>query len=1077
MYLPKLKSYFGNKAYCVTLKETLKLLLLAKSESDSVLCLVATLGGCRETGTKKTAKQILKKVAKRTKKTLTNEALSNIAGTDSQTTTAAQGAFGSPTVSKRGGTKDLPRGNLSGLTVWSSNVRGLRGNHDELTQLIHISERKPDCISLCETFLNDDVLDNAICIDDYVLFRRDRPSSRFGGVAVYLKESIQFKRRFDLEHKDYEVLWLESVSKGPKLHIISVYRPPDDDDTMLNHLEEKLLTLKTHEHVLILGDFNAKHSDWYTDGPTDVHGRALFNFANTNGLFQLVKDATRRGADGKASQIDYVLTDIEDQKHAVISAPIGKSDHDLIETHVQIPIKRGACAFRYVWDYAKADWNGMRSFLADSCFFSDIEGNDVNEFWESWKLFVLQACAKFIPFRRISSRHKKNPWFNKECADAIKEKRDAHRRMLNSQGSLDTAFTEFTDKRNKAVQACRKAKQEYKRNTGLRLESEGLKDPKKWSKVVKLATGTGGQSRIPNIIQGDRVISDGRAKAHAFNKMFSSVSQVDDGGVIPPQRRYPCDTNLTCIKFRHADVVRRLQKLDVSKATGPDGISARVLKECAYELAPSLSKIFSMSFKAGQLPHEWKTSNVCPVYKKGAKTVPENYRPISLLCIVSKVMEGIISNKLRRFLFENKKIHDFQFGFRPKSSTLDALTVSTQKWEDAMDKQKEVRVVSLDISRAFDKVWHPGLIAKLEEAGVSGPLLNWLINFVSGREQCVVLDGVCSPLLSTGAGVPQGSILGPTLFLLFINDLKQVVKNEVVMFADDTTLFSVVDSKSSRADVANSLNEDLREIEKWAETWFVKFNATKTQSLLISRCQDMENHPPLYFCGSRVQEVSSIKFLGLIIDRKLSWSQQIFSLSKKAGRRAGLLKKARHVLPQRLLTMYYKQSIRPMMEQYAPIWHGSSQRDLHSLDSIQKKCLHFCGISRQNLLAERLQPLAHRRKVAGLSTFYKLQRGLVPTALNCVKPEEFISSRETRLSTSLLGRGVKIPRSRTLHHQQSYIPNYCRLWNDLPHQLTCSRKEVNLLRFKRDVNRHLLTSQGISSSFQTKSYNAHPTRR
>ena len=161
-------------------------------------------------------------------------------------------------------------------------------------------------------------------------------------------------------------------------------------------------------------------------------------------------------------------------------------------------------------------------------------------------------------------------------------------------------------------------------------------------------------------------------------------------------------------------------------------------------------------------------------------------------------MEGIINTQLRSHLFKNNLIHNHQFGFRPKCSTLDALSLATQKWEDALDRGKEVRVVSLDISRAFDKVWHPGLIAKLKAAGIGGNLLSWLISFISGRSQRVVIDGQQSSSLPVGAGVPQGSILGPTLFLLFINDLQEVINNELVMFADDTTLNSVVDNNKDR---------------------------------------------------------------------------------------------------------------------------------------------------------------------------------------------------------------------------------------------------------------------------------------
>ena len=945
--------------------------------------------------------------------------------------------------------------------VWNSNVRGLRGNFDELIQLINISEKKPDIISLCEAFLNDDVLDEVINIDGFLSYRRDRPSSNFGGIIVYIKEGLSFTRRTDLEHKDYEIVWMESISKCPKLHLISVYRPPTDDDSLLTYLGSKLNRLGMNDNVIIVGDFNAKHSEWFSDGPTDSHGRELMNFANTNGLFQLVEDATRRSTEGKTSQLDFVFTDIEDCTPTNVSAPIGSSDHDLLQTCFSFPIGTAPCTTaRHVWQYNKADWEGMRSYLKNFDFSSILGAGDINICWNNWKLAVTQVCAKYVPFRTDKCRAKKKPWFNKECDDAIKEKKEAHKKLKFATDSYDEDFAIFTEKRNKAVQVCREAKQRYKMLTGDRLKEAGTSNSKKWSKLVKLATGTNKQSRIPTLVKDDKLISDAVGKAHVFNEIFSSVSQIDDAGTQPPHLGTSGVNNLMNVKFRHKDVTNRLRKLDISKSTGPDGISARVLKECASELAPSISKLFSMSFRTGKLPDEWKSSNVCPVYKKGSKSAPENYRPISLLCIVSKVMEGIINRKLRNYLVNNGKIHDHQFGFRPKNSALDALTLATQKWQDALDKKKEVRVVSLDISRAFDKVWHPGLIEKLKAAGISGNLLDWLVNFVSGRSQRVVVDGSVSNPLSVGAGVPQGSILGPTLFLLFINDLRTVLKNEVIMFADDTTLFSVVDAKRDRDAIANSLNEDLLEVERWAKKWFVTFNASKTQSLIISRCKDQDCHPPLFFLGSQLEDVNDIKFLGLTINKRLNWSNHILSLSKKAGRRTGLLKKASHVLPQSLLTQYYKQSVRSIMEQYSPIWCGSSQRDLHSLDSIQKKCVHLCGISRENLVKQRLQTLSHRRSVAGLSTFYKLQKGLTPCSLQSIKPDPFMSCRQTRQSHSLMNGGVIIPKSHTTQHQNSFIPMFSRRWNNLPDKFSSENAKTNLLSFKTNVNKYLLHSPG-----------------
>ena len=341
-----------------------------------------------------------------------------------------------------GSTKGFPGGKLENLALWSSNIRGLRGNYDELTQLIDISEIKPDVISLCETFLSEEVLDEVVNIDGYNVHRRDRPSSNFGGIAVYTKEGLSFSRRLDLEDGNFEYIWLESVSNNPKLHVISVYRPPDADDSILDVLDRKLTRIRNDEHVLIAGDFNAKHSSWFSEGVTDCHGLELFNFCNTNNLFQLVSGPTRipDNPTGKMTQIDFVFTDIEECESSSICPPIGSSDHTLIKSVLTFPVLCTSPTERYVWKYHQADWEGMRKYLKQYSFAPLLCSKDPDVCWNNWKLAIIQICSMFIPFRKVSNRKKKNPWFNKTCADAIIEKKTA---FVNIKGTNDAAGLKF----------------------------------------------------------------------------------------------------------------------------------------------------------------------------------------------------------------------------------------------------------------------------------------------------------------------------------------------------------------------------------------------------------------------------------------------------------------------------------------------------------------------------------------------------------------------------------------------------------------------------------------------------------
>src|SRR5277367_257819 len=365
--------------------------------------------------------------------------------------------------------------------------------------------------------------------------------------------------------------------------------------------------------------------------------------------------------------------------------------------------------------------------------------------------------------------------------------------------------------------------------------------------INRLKSSTNGQSAIPTLHSEGISYETATDKAEVFKKIFASKSNIDDMSKIPPLCSNDASTSLNNIKIRAKVVKAKLLHLKSSKATGPDGIPARVLRECAGVLSKPLSSLFSLSLLHGVVPKEWKCANVIPIYKADSKSDPNNYRPISLLPIISKVMESIINDHLRKHLFGLKLISNHQFGFRPKHSTMDLLTYTTQNWERALDKGQEIKVVALDISRAFDSVWHSGLLSKLMSAGIGGYVYRWIRDFLNDRYIRVVINGRESSAASINAGVPQGSILGPTLFLIFINDITQVLSSTVCMFADDTTISALVPNIKSRSEVANILCNDLLNVEAWAECWLVKFNAKKTQLMTISRKTNKDNNKICFF--------------------------------------------------------------------------------------------------------------------------------------------------------------------------------------------------------------------------------------
>ena len=433
------------------------------------------------------------------------------------------------------------------------------------------------------------------------------------------------------------------------------------------------------------------------------------------------------------------------------------------------------------------------------------------------------------------------------------------------------------------------------------------------------------------------------------------------------------DNRLSSVNFSQDDIAKIIQNLDPNKAHGHDNISIRMLKICGSSIYKPLEMIFKQCIETGVFPSEWKKANIVPIHKKGDKQTLENYRPVSLLPICGKILERLMFNEMFNFFIENKLISSNQSGFKPGDSCINQLLSITHEIYESFDVGLEVRSVFLDISKAFDKVWHDGIIYKLTQNGISGNLLNLLEDFLKERKQRVVLNGQVSTWKNINAGVPQGSILGPLLFLIYINDLTEGLTTNVKLFADDTSLFSVVhDTQTS----ANDLNKDLKIINNWAFQWKMNFNPDPTKQaheVIFSRKTKEIYHPPLVFNNTNVSQSSSQKHLGVILDSKLIFDEHLKMISLKISKTLGLLRKLHNLLPRSALITIYKAFVRPYLD-YGDILYDQAYNMSfhHKLESIQyNACLAITGAIRgtskeklyQELGLESLQLRCWHRKL------------------------------------------------------------------------------------------------------------------
>ena len=362
------------------------------------------------------------------------------------------------------------------------------------------------------------------------------------------------------------------------------------------------------------------------------------------------------------------------------------------------------------------------------------------------------------------------------------------------------------------------------------------------------------------------------------------------------------------------------------------------------------------------------------------------------------------------------------------------------------------RAVALDISKAFDRVWHAGHLHKLKSYGISGQIFGLISSFLSNRRLRVVLDGKSSQEYPVNAGVPQGSILGPTLFLLYINDLPDDVICDIAIYSDDTTLYSKCDRASDlwqQLELASELESDLRDTVDWGKKWLVDFNAGKTQ-LVSFDWSNNNGSIDVKMDGSVLEEKSSFKMLGLTLSSKLDWGSYIISIAKTASKEIGALLRSMKFLSPEVALYLYKSTIRPCMEYCCHVWAGAPSCYLELLDKLQKRICRIVGPS----LAASLELLAHRRNVASLSISYRYYFGRCSSELAQLAPLPFSRVRSTRYSDRLQNFPVTI--SRCYKDVNSFFPRTAKLWNSLP--IECFPLTYDLSGFKSRINRHLLTA-------------------
>ena len=842
----------------------------------------------------------------------------------------------------------------------------------------------------------------------------------------------------------HEVDEILSVSVGGILFVLC-YRPPATDiEAFSFNLNTFLLSVHMKfDKICILGDFNMPNINWCDSlNITESIGGGELKFAECVDDFGFIQLNTVPS--NKFNNIlDLVFSNFPEH-----FSPIKKceadfvTDHNILNFSIKHSLPRQPVNRRFIYNYKDADFTVIQQELESANLSTVVnDSENVHLAWQNWLLKVNSIIEAHVPKVLLSNRECPE-WFDKEVIH-LRNVKNTVWRMAHAKNT-PAAWAKFKKVRNKLQALIRVKHKQFIANLG-----ESVKNnPKRFWSFVKSKSKS---DSIPSKVLWNNQTAESPAhKAELFNKYFASVFKHDVNNPIILQDAINASTViLSDITVSESEVVKILSSLNVNKAVGVDDLSPVVLKECCNQLKSSICNLINRSLIEGTVPNGWTLANVIPIHKGKKREDVQNYRPVSLLSLVSKVAERCIHNNMYPKIAH--MLNNAQHGFVNGKSTSTQLVQFVSQLCLNVDKSVQCDIVYTDFSKAFDTVSHEYLILKLKSFGISGNLLNWFKSYLSGRKQRVVLDGVKSSWINVTSGVPQGSILGPLLFLIYINDLPDVLRfGTPLLFADDAKIFANVQSVTE----CQAIQKDLDALYNWCVKWKLDINALKCKVLSVTKSRSPVTFD-YHINGIPVEKIDSFKDLGIHIQTSMSWNNHIDIITAKANRMMGLIKRTVGFhAPVKVKLQLYTTLVRSQLEYCTQSWNGLTKSNKVKIERIQRAAtryiLNYPNMSYVERLTElNLLPLTIRRDVLDLKFFYKCLKGIIAIDIN--SHVNFVCNNHTHMSTrnssdpSLLD----IPLCRTNIFQNSYFNRIVYSWNKLPLYI---RSSENIKIFTRALN-------------------------
>ncbi|CAK1578673.1 unnamed protein product [Parnassius mnemosyne] len=898
---------------------------------------------------------------------------------------------------------------------------------------------------ISESFLKPSLPSIQYSLPGFVLIRNDRVGKGGGGVAIYLRSEIPY-RVISVSPSTYsesaEHLFLEITLYHTKVFLGVLYSPNlninyfDTLDTLLNNF------CPVYSHVILIGDFNTCIIK------NDLRTYKLKSLMSSYNLEILPLSATHHFPNCTASFLDLIIVSSLNSvaNHGQICASF--SYHDLIYLSYRVRPPKRKPHFRYLRSYNGINLETLRSDASLIDWSPVIECYNIEDKVINFNSLILDLYNHHTPVKRVKIRHNPAPWITADIKDLMARRDKAKRRYKRY--PLERNLISFKILRNRCNRLCRDAKRRYFHDTLTSCDTAKAWNFLRSVGVGKYSASVGSEINLDSLNEhfaNPPVIVSSFTKARTLLELSKC-----------PIRHY---SSFNFTSLTEDDSMRSVLAIS-STAMGNDNICSKIITLILPFLLPILTHIFNFSLSSCCFPSSWKLAHIIPIPKVSNPSSATHYRPISILPFLSKVLEHIVHTQLTKFLNRNNILSTFQSGFRPGHSTTTALLKVTDDIRCGIDQKYLTVLVLLDFSSAFNSIDFDILLSILHSINVSPSTIQWFDSYLRGRSQCIRINETLSKWCNLATGVPQGGVLSPLLFSIFINCITQVISSNFHLYADDLQLyrhFLVTEANSALLEI----NNDLNKIDEWSSSYGLVINPKKSQAMIIGtrftrKLLDFSSLPTLQINGIPLSISETLKNLGIIMDCKLTWNAHITEISRKIYYTFHSLKCLQHFLPLSTKISLVQTLIFPILDYADVCYLDATEEQLNKLERLQNLCIRYIfGLKKYDHVSSyrkqlKWLPIRLRRNTRILCLLFNILYN--PTSPPYLRDRFHFAHSPDAVCRSHLKTLLNFPSSKTKSYSHSFTVHAVRLWNSLPAAI---REAQSVSVFKRRVKEHYLS--------------------